>query len=305
MSLEVVAAAKSRSEHSGFARLATLSLLAGAVLSVSFVTAQEKSAAPSSSPPSSLKTKASVVKEGASLFRGNCSPCHGLNARGGGRGPDLTSGRWTHGSSDAEIFRTISQGVPGTDMPANGFEDSEIWAIVAYLRSLAPPKQAAVAGDAVKGKQIFENAGCSRCHMVNGSGGRLGPDLSRVDAARSASYMIESIREPDKELSTLMLDPNNHYTVPLSYGTVTVVTADGERVQGVALNEDTYTIQMMTEEQSLRFFQKKEVKEVIHEHKSLMPAYSEEALGPAQLKDLIAYLETLRGTSAGESKDAR
>src|SRR5579862_4082635 len=112
-----------------------------------------------------VAANSAAINEGASLFRANCSPCHGLSAKGGGRGPDLTSGRWTHGSSDAEIFRTISQGVPGTDMPANGFEDSEIWAIVAYLRSLAPPKQAAVAGDAVKGKQIFENAGCSRCHM--------------------------------------------------------------------------------------------------------------------------------------------
>src|SRR5262249_52696219 len=93
------------------------------------------------------KAKATDAKEGTSLFRGNCSPCHGLGARGGGRGPDLTSGRWTHGSSDEEIFHTISQGVPGTEMPANAFEDSEIWAIVAYLRSLQPPSHAAVAGD--------------------------------------------------------------------------------------------------------------------------------------------------------------
>src|SRR5579862_8560630 len=110
------------------------------------------------------------INEGASLFRANCSPCHGLSAKGGGRGPDLTSGRWTHGSSDAEIFRTISQGVPGTQMPANGFEDSETWAIIAYLRSRTPSQHSKASGDAVKGKQIFENAGCSRCHMVNGSG---------------------------------------------------------------------------------------------------------------------------------------
>ena len=300
MSFEIVLAAKSQSEHVGVARLVTLSLLAGAVLSTSLVTAQEKS--PTAKSP---KSNASVIKEGASLFRANCSPCHGTNARGGGRGPDLTSGRWTHGSSDAQIFRTISQGVPGTDMPANGFEDSEIWAIIAYLRSLAPPKQAVAAGDPAKGKKIFERAGCSTCHMVNGSGGRLGPDLSRVAAARSAQYLVESIREPDKELSTLMLDPNNHYSVPLSYETTTVVTADGQKIQGVALNEDTYTIQMMTEEQSLRFFQKKDVKEVTHERKSLMPPYREEMLGAVQLRDLVAYLETLRGTTSGDAKEGR
>jgi cytochrome c oxidase cbb3-type subunit 3 len=273
------------------------------VLSGFFLSAIVEAQAATPTEQSASKTSF-AIKEGASLFRANCSPCHGINARGGGRGPDLTSGRWTHGSTDQQIFRTISQGVPGTDMPANAFEDSEIWAIIAYLRSLVP-KQAKVTGDPAKGKKIFEDVACSKCHMVNGSGGRLGPDLSRVGAARSAAYMIESIREPDKELSTLMLDPNNHYSVPLSYGTVTVVTADGEKVQGVALNEDTYTIQMMTEEQSLRFFQKKEVKEVIHDHKSLMPAYSEEALPAAQLQDLIAYLETLRGTPSSDAKDSR
>src|SRR6202162_2088596 len=61
-----------------------------------------------------------AIKEGAAVFRADCSPCHGLNARGGGRGPDLTSGRWIHGSSDEDIFRTITEGVPGTEMPANG-----------------------------------------------------------------------------------------------------------------------------------------------------------------------------------------
>src|SRR5580692_4062480 len=95
--------------------------------------------------------KSASINEGASLFRANCSPCHGLGARGGGRGPDLTSGRWTHGSTDSAIFRTITQGVPGTEMPANGFDDSETWAIIAYLRSLVPTKRAIVSGDPVNG----------------------------------------------------------------------------------------------------------------------------------------------------------
>ena len=75
--------------------------------------------APADEPKNPLAGDPAAIKEGASLFRANCSPCHGLNARGGGRGPDLTSGLWIHGGSDAAIFRTISQGVPGTEMPAN------------------------------------------------------------------------------------------------------------------------------------------------------------------------------------------
>jgi len=247
-------------------------------------------------PQNSGKDKASAIKEGASLFRANCSPCHGLNARGGGRGPDLTSGRWAHGSSDSAIFRTISQGVPGTEMPANGFEDSEIWAIIAYLRSLAPAKGLVGSGNSDTGKKIFfGTAACSNCHMINGIGGLLGPDLSRVGASRSVSYLIDSIRQPSKELSSGLLDPNNHYGVPLVYDTVTVVSADGKRITGVARNEDTFSVQLLTTDQNLEFFLKKDVKEVIHERTSLMPTYSEAALSSSELQDLIAYLETLRG----------
>jgi putative heme-binding domain-containing protein len=256
--------------------------------------------------PAAEKTaaqKSAAVKEAASVFRANCSPCHGLNARGGGRGPDLTSGRWTHGSSDAAILRTISQGVPGTEMPANALEDSEIRSIVAYLRSLSPPKNAGVMGDPAKGKDFFHGKGeCADCHMVSGQGGVLGPDLSRVGASRSVAYLIDSIREPSKDLSRGMSDPNNHYGLPLVYDTVKVVTSDGEKLTGVARNEDTYSVQLMSADQKLHLLLKKDLKEIRHERRSLMPPYSEDALDAVQLRDLVAYLETLRGEDAGAEK---
>ena len=236
-----------------------------------------------------------AIQEGASLFRANCSPCHGLNAHGGGRGPDLTAGRWVHGSTDEDLFHTVTRGVPGTEMPANAFDDSEVWAILAYVRSLAPAKSDAVSGDPARGKKIFwETAGCSNCHMVQGRGGVLGPDLSRVGEARSGDYLIDSIRQPSKELSTGMLDPNNHYGLPLLYDTVTVVTSDGQKIVGVAKNEDTFSLQLIDTNQHLQSFLKKNLREVTHERKSLMPAYSDDMLKPAELQDLVAYLEGLR-----------
>lgn len=239
----------------------------------------------------------SAAKAGEPLFRSNCSPCHGLNARGGGRGPDLTSGRWVHGSSDSDIFRTITSGVPGTQMPANSFDDSETWEIVAYLRSLAPSSRPQSSGDAAKGEKLFTvRYGCSACHMVRGKGGLLGPDLSRVGASRSLSYLIDSIRDPDKDLSDAMLDPNNHYGLPLVYDTVTVTLKSGESLTGVASNEDTFSIQLLDTSQHLHLFQKSALKSVRHERKSLMPAYSEAMIGAADLQDLLAYLETLRGS---------
>jgi len=278
----------------GIAALLSATLIGGLLIVANLATAAGKPIS------NSAEGKAAAIKEGASLFRANCSPCHGLSARGGGRGPDLTSGRRTHGSTDSAIFRTITQGVPGTEMPANGFLDAEIWAIIAYLRSLAPPNRPIASGDPVNGKKIFfGSSGCSNCHMVKGSGGLLGPDLSRMGASRSVAYLIDSIRRPDQELSSGMLDPNNHYGLPLVYDTVTVVTASGERITGVARNEDTFSVQLLATDQSLQLFLKKDVKEVIHERKSLMPPYLEEALSASQLQDLISYLETLRGEETG------
>lgn len=245
---------------------------------------------------SSRAASPAAIKEGASLFRANCSPCHGLSARGGGRGPDLTTGRWTHGGTDAEIFRTITQGVAGTEMPANGFEDSEIWTIIAYLRTLAPDRGMKASGNLTAGEKIFMGSGgCSRCHMVKGKGGVLGPDLSRVGASRSISYLTDSIREPDKQLSDGLFDPNNHYGLPLVYDSVTVVLNSGETLTGIAKNEDTYSIQLLDTDQHLRLLLKRDLKEEHREHKSLMPAYPEQMIGAGALQDLLAYLENLRG----------
>jgi len=277
-------------------RLGILALIALPILLVNapvpiLLAAQEKIV---SNP---LASDPSAAKAGELLFRSNCSPCHGLNARGGGRGPDLTSGRWIHGSGDFDIFRTISMGVPGTQMPANSFEDSETWAIVAYLRSLAPAARANLPGDAAKGETFFTaRYGCSGCHMVHGKGGLLGPDLSRAGASRSIAYLIDSIRAPDKELSDGMLDPNNHYGLPLVYDTVTVILKSGDIVTGVASNEDTFSIQLLDTTQHLRLFQKSDLTSVRHERKSLMPAYSEAMIGAKDLEDLLAYLESLRGS---------
>lgn len=255
------------------------------------------------SPRNPLAGDPVAIKEGASLFRGNCSPCHGLNAKGGAKGPDLTSGRWNHGSSDAAIFRTITNGVPGTEMPANSFEDSETWAIIAYIRSLGPPAKAAVSGNRAAGAKIFwGRGGCSGCHMVSGQGGLLGPDLSRVGQARSVSYLVDSIRKPDKDLSDGMSDPNNHYGVPLIYDTVTVTLADGQSITGVSKNEDAFSIQLIDPNEQVHLLMKKDLKSVVHEHKSLMPAYSPAVLGKSDLNDLVAYLASLRG---GRPSDAR
>ena len=61
-----------------------------------------------------------AAQAGEYQFRINCALCHGLGARGGGRGPDLTRAQKKHTHSDADMFQVISNGIAGTAMPANG-----------------------------------------------------------------------------------------------------------------------------------------------------------------------------------------
>src|SRR5438552_8948807 len=123
-----------------------------------------------------------AAKAGEYEFRINCALCHGLGARGGGRGPDLTRAHKKHTHSDAEMFQVISNGIPGTAMPANGtngqgvgMTDREIRQIIAYIRSQEVKAPAKPVGNAAHGKDLFYgDANCSLCHMVEGKGGRLG-----------------------------------------------------------------------------------------------------------------------------------
>lgn len=81
-----------------------------------------------------------------------------------------------------------------------------------------------------------------------------------------------------------------------------MIMQDGQRIQGVVRNEDNFSIQIMDYEENLHAYLKKELREVIHEQKTLMPAYPDDVLDKQQLWDLVAYLDNLRGVSGEERK---
>src|ERR1700740_2752946 len=103
-----------------------------------------------------------AAKTGEYEFRINCALCHGLGAHGGGRGPDLPGAQKKHSHSDAEMFQVISNGIPGTAMPANGtngqgvgMTDEEIWQIITYIRSVEVKAPAKPIGNATRGNELF------------------------------------------------------------------------------------------------------------------------------------------------------
>src|SRR3954447_14554932 len=115
--------------------------------------------------------------QGASLFTRKCSACHGDTAKGG-RGPDLTSGEWKHGSSDLDLMRNIISGIPGTQMPATSMSESDARLIVGFLRSAASSATVVtLPGDPDIGRRLFfESTGCVTCHMFGGRGGIMAPE---------------------------------------------------------------------------------------------------------------------------------
>jgi cytochrome c oxidase cbb3-type subunit 3 len=240
---------------------------------------------------------AKVAKLGEYQFRSNCAFCHGLGARGGGRGPDLTRAQKHHGNTDAEIFHNIHDGIAGTAMPAAtnggigvGMSDDEIWQVVTYLRSVEKRATAAETGDAARGKELFygNNLACATCHMVNGKGGRLGPDLTTTGASRSVDYLADSVRSPSKRLAVGLSEPLKDFAQ--EYETATVITADATLYQGVILNEDSFTVQMLDRSERLHSFEKAKLRSFQKSRESLMPAYDVKMLPEKDLKDLIAFL---------------
>ena len=237
-----------------------------------------------------------AAKAGASEFRINCALCHGLGARGGGRGPDLTRAQKKHAHNDADMFQIISNGIPGTAMPANGtngqgvgMTDEEIWQIITYIRSLEVKASAKPLGDAVLGKQFFYgDANCSLCHMVAGKGGRLGPDLSGVGGARTREAIIDSVRHPSHHLAWGLTESTKEF--PQEYETVTVITADGTAIKGVALNEDSFSVQLMDANEQIHLLEKDKLRSFGKSRESMMPPYDPSLLSDKDLEDIVSYL---------------
>jgi putative heme-binding domain-containing protein len=182
------------------------------------------------------------------------------------------------------MFSVVENGIPDTEMPGHWFSASEIWQVVAFVKTLGRVSTERVEGDPVRGEKIYASKGaCTRCHTVNGRGGALGPDLTDVGARRSASYLRKSLLEPEAEF-------------PIGFLELVLVTRDGKRITGVRLNEDTFSIQVRDLSGNFESFFRTELLEVIKEPgKSPMPSY-QGAFNPAELDDLIAYLDSLRGS---------
>jgi cytochrome c oxidase cbb3-type subunit 3 len=226
-------------------------------------------------------TSAEDLAAGAEVFKNHCASCHGGDGSGG-KGPDLTRAQFRYGSSDAALYRTIRSGISKSGMPRLGAPDSRVWRVLAHVRSLSQSaREQDVPGDPERGRELFSGRGdCSRCHMVDGHGGRVGPDLSEIAWMRSTRHLRTSILDPNQE-------------VDRGYRSIEAVQKNGQVIRGVPLNEDPYSIQLMDLEEDLHSLIKSDLEELRQEDRSWMPAYQGVFSG-SELDDLVAYLYSLR-----------
>ena len=222
------------------------------------------------------------IEDGGRLFRANCVGCHGPD---GDLVPgiDLGHGKFRRATTDGEIAEIIRKGIAGTPMPPGNYTEFQAATVVAHLRSMATAGRAiSAAGDAVRGKALFTGkAACAACHRINGSGSRLGPDLSDIGSSRRTVELETSLLNPDAEVLA-----QNRY--------VKIVTKKGETLTGLLLNIDTFSVQLLDGRERLLSFVRSDLREATIQSKSPMPSYKDK-LSAQELADLITYLSSLRG----------
>lgn len=217
---------------------------------------------------------------GGRIFRTHCAPCHGTKATGG-TGPDLTTGVFIHGSTDEDLYRNISEGIPGTAMPDQFFNGTQIWQVVAFVRSLgqqapAPP----VPGSPAHGRELVVQKGCTGCHLIRGEGGVRGPDLSVIGSQRSYQHLRDALLNPDA-------------SVAQQYWSGRITGQDNTHYTGFILNQDTYSVQLLDFNRGLVTVPRTAIREFVIDRKSLMPSYQGK-LKDAELDDVLSYLVSLK-----------
>jgi cytochrome c oxidase cbb3-type subunit III len=164
--------------------------------------------------------------------------------------------------------------------------------LIAYVRALGRATTAPPKGNVRRGKDLYVNRECPTCHIINGDGAGVGPDLTFVAQSHGPEYLRQALVDPGAALPRGTSDVSNGFAEFLP---VHVVTRDGKETRGMRINEDTFTIQLRDADNHLHSFDKSDLVEFKKElNQSAMPSYRQ--LTASQLDDLIAYLSDRRGS---------
>ena len=236
-------------------------------------------------------TEAGLAR-GEMFYQAHCGRCHGMLGYGG-EGPSLARPTLPRAPDHASLVQVIRRGLPGTGMPgtrANLVSDLEVDLIAAYVRTLAEDAVVEVAGDAGRGREVFADAGdCYSCHVVDGRGTGIGPELTGIGLRRGVEYLYASLRTPASELPVSRRGSLRGFR---GYLPIRAVTREGRVITGMRVNEDAFTIQLRAVSGRTVSLRKEDLAELEKQFDhSLMPAVEE--MTEADIDDLVAFLADL------------
>ena len=138
-------------------------------------------------------------------------------------------------------------------------------------------------GDPANGKRVFEThlqAQCSRCHRIGKLGSKIGPELTKIASKRDPAYLLRSIVKPSADIEK-------------KYFTQAILLDTGKVLRGVVKREDDDITVLIDSSGKEIEIATDEIEAVNDQKVSLMPDMTE-VLTPAEVRDLVAYLGTLK-----------
>jgi putative membrane-bound dehydrogenase-like protein len=137
-------------------------------------------------------------------------------------------------------------------------------------------------GDAARGKSVFNGlAKCNTCHIVDGAGKEVGPNLSQIGSKLSREAFFESILFPSAGISH-------------NYESWTAATVDGNVITGIKVSETPTELVLRGSDSISRTLKKSEIDDLKKQPISLMPADLQKTMTAEELIDVVEYVQTLK-----------
>jgi cytochrome c oxidase cbb3-type subunit III len=237
--------------------------------------------------PGTEKPKQSnqALAAGRRTFESTCAPCHGLNGTGAERAPDIATTPEVVRLSDRETLKILQEGILQKGMPPFAtLGPAKLFEVLNYLRSLqGRGKTPAVTASVKEGKELFAGkGGCLECHMIQGVGGFLGPDLSDYGASHSADDIRSAIVSADRRPG-------------FRKGPAKAMTRNGQQISGLVRNEDNFSVQLQALDGTFYLLEKSDLSELTFDSAPVMPSdYSK--LSKSELDQLVGYLLSIGDT---------
>ena len=235
------------------------------------------------------------LARGEQLYGRSCASCHGP-AGEGGKGPTLAVPRLFRAADRKALAVVIRRGIEGSEMPGARLSEADARLLADYVLGFGRRPREPMPGDPQRGARLYrDKGGCASCHTIKGEGGAFGPDLTDIGRRRGAAHLRQSLLEPNADMFKGSSIYRSNISITENFLHVRVTAKDGRQLQGVRVNEDTFSIQLRDLAGTLHSLLKSELDEV---HKdwgqSPMPAYRH-VFSVQELDDVVAFMLTLRG----------